>query len=197
MSETKSTKSTLIQLWEPDRFLLCLFPHYFISRSDRVIEQFGKAIWIQPWESDRFCSVHSHVTLSLAPTESYIISARQAVSHLIILLLSQLSCGIMAQLIQAPVIVSHYSLSRVPHFVQCTVLWYITGTEIPCVWQKTSVMADDVHTDPTLCVNLESPGEACGGSFDYKSSPGLCAACFMSMNNAEKAETMKVCFPQP
>ncbi|KAJ7501191.1 kinase-like domain-containing protein, partial [Mycena galericulata] len=53
-------------------------------------------------------------------------------------------------------------------------------------------MADDVQPiDPTLCTNLDSPGESCGGTFDHKSSPGLCAACYMAVKDTERAELMK------
>ncbi|KAJ7109627.1 kinase-like domain-containing protein [Mycena crocata] len=36
-------------------------------------------------------------------------------------------------------------------------------------------MAEFALIDPTLCTNPDAPGECCGGSFDYKASPGLCA----------------------
>ncbi|KAJ7183810.1 kinase-like domain-containing protein [Mycena filopes] len=54
-------------------------------------------------------------------------------------------------------------------------------------------MADsDIHPiDPTLCTNPDAPGEACGGSFDHKESPGLCASCYMSLKDAARAEEMK------
>ncbi|KAJ6600645.1 hypothetical protein B0H10DRAFT_1958769 [Mycena sp. CBHHK59/15] len=52
-------------------------------------------------------------------------------------------------------------------------------------------MADDMALDPTLCTNPDSPGESCGGSFDHKASPGLCATCYIAVKDAGRAETMK------
>ncbi|KAJ7768617.1 kinase-like domain-containing protein [Mycena maculata] len=52
-------------------------------------------------------------------------------------------------------------------------------------------MANNIPIDPTLCTNPESPGESCGGSFDHKASPGLCAMCYIATKDAAKAETMK------
>ncbi|KAJ7145061.1 kinase-like domain-containing protein [Mycena crocata] len=53
-------------------------------------------------------------------------------------------------------------------------------------------MADDIQpSDPTLCTNPDAPGEACGGSFDHKEAPGLCASCYMSLKDATRAEEMK------
>ncbi|KAJ7788265.1 hypothetical protein B0H14DRAFT_2628464 [Mycena olivaceomarginata] len=53
-------------------------------------------------------------------------------------------------------------------------------------------MADTTEPDdPTLCTNPDAPGECCGGSFDDKSSPGLCAMCYMATKDAALAEAMK------
>ncbi|KAJ7794608.1 hypothetical protein B0H14DRAFT_2621744 [Mycena olivaceomarginata] len=53
-------------------------------------------------------------------------------------------------------------------------------------------MADDIYPlDPTLCTNPDSPGECCGDSFDHKTAPGLCAKCYITSTNAERAEIMK------
>ncbi|KAK7029999.1 hypothetical protein R3P38DRAFT_3188934 [Favolaschia claudopus] len=46
-------------------------------------------------------------------------------------------------------------------------------------------MAQDV--DPTLCTNLNSPGECCGASFDHKATPGLCAACYVATTDSARA----------
>jgi hypothetical protein len=54
-------------------------------------------------------------------------------------------------------------------------------------------MADTEPNDPTLCMNLDAPGECCGGSFDHKSSPGLRAMCYMATKDAARGEAMKVC----
>jgi hypothetical protein len=55
-------------------------------------------------------------------------------------------------------------------------------------------MADTTEPDdPTLCTNPDASGESCGGSFDHKSSPGLCAMCYMATKDAARAEAMKVC----
>ncbi|KAJ6560014.1 hypothetical protein B0H19DRAFT_1234426 [Mycena capillaripes] len=55
-------------------------------------------------------------------------------------------------------------------------------------------MADDIDVDfvdPSLCINPDSPGESCGGTFDHKTSPGLCARCYMATKDAARAEDMK------
>ncbi|KAJ7857104.1 hypothetical protein B0H14DRAFT_2578519 [Mycena olivaceomarginata] len=53
-------------------------------------------------------------------------------------------------------------------------------------------MADTTEPDdPTLCTNPDASGESCGGSFDHKSSPGLCAMCYMATKDAARAEAMK------
>ncbi|KAJ7105542.1 hypothetical protein C8R44DRAFT_886492 [Mycena epipterygia] len=49
--------------------------------------------------------------------------------------------------------------------------------------------------DPTLCIDVDAPGESCGGLFEHKNSSGLCAMCYMTKNNAPRAEEMKT-WPQ-
>ncbi|KAJ6602926.1 hypothetical protein B0H10DRAFT_1958066 [Mycena sp. CBHHK59/15] len=54
-------------------------------------------------------------------------------------------------------------------------------------------MADDVDppVDPTICINLEAPGASCGGTFQHKTTPGLCAMCYIITKDAVCAEQMK------
>ncbi|KAJ7660416.1 hypothetical protein DFH06DRAFT_1130305 [Mycena polygramma] len=46
-------------------------------------------------------------------------------------------------------------------------------------------------TDPNICVNLETPGASCSDFFPYKESPGLCATCYITRKDPERAEKMK------
>jgi hypothetical protein len=72
---------------------------------------------------------------------------------------------------------------------------YIRDMQILTHFHPSTLMADDIYPlDPTLCTNPDSPGECCGDSFDHKTSPGLCAKCYITSTNAERAEIMKVCF---
>ncbi|KAJ7474554.1 kinase-like domain-containing protein [Mycena galericulata] len=52
-------------------------------------------------------------------------------------------------------------------------------------------MAEGNLIDPTLCTNPENPGETCGGFFEHKTSPGLCAFCYLLVNDAARAEALK------
>ncbi|KAJ7261489.1 kinase-like domain-containing protein [Mycena rebaudengoi] len=53
-------------------------------------------------------------------------------------------------------------------------------------------MAEDIEPlDPMLCINLDSPGESCGGLFEHKTSPGLCAMCYMDKKDSGRAQEMK------
>ncbi|KAJ6617370.1 hypothetical protein B0H10DRAFT_1878500 [Mycena sp. CBHHK59/15] len=58
---------------------------------------------------------------------------------------------------------------------------------------QSTLMADDVEPplDPTLCTNPGSPGECCGDPFDHKTTPGLCARCYIATKDPERAELMK------
>ncbi|KAK6974144.1 kinase-like domain-containing protein [Favolaschia claudopus] len=47
------------------------------------------------------------------------------------------------------------------------------------------------EADPTICTNLEVPGQCCGDSFDHKATPGLCSVCYMATTDPARAATMK------
>ncbi|KAJ7658238.1 hypothetical protein DFH06DRAFT_1327527 [Mycena polygramma] len=52
-------------------------------------------------------------------------------------------------------------------------------------------MADNPPLDPTLCINPDRPGDSCGDSFDHKTTTGLCAKCYITLKDPQRAESMK------